>query len=934
MSNPKNELSKYRSYSYYHVLAICNSSAAAADLADSHELDAWNHAVSNNKLGKYGPKSVGEGGGYCVLINGSTDSEFTITKASWTSITAASAVEGDRFTSNANEGIIAVSEPRGIIFLDQIVKCCMALGIDSSSAFWVLKTFFVGYTHNTESGEDGIDFINTIPPLIFIAYDVIGSFSLAGGEYEISVVGAANGVTRLPQYSQIPYAMHIAKSSSFSGMLENLQTSINENYKRYFECAQKVLNDFVDVDNLRPVKYFVTCDDIYKDSRYIVLDKPAQYKDDGKPCAPVTVSIESNTSIESAIWNIINHTPAFAEDTQKGSKEKNGNRIQPKIHTWLSTTPKKDEKTGKIYFEVGYNVYPFTIPQSVSFDDAQGIKDNIITFDYIYTGKNIDILEMDIKMNMGMAYLQAMTLTSNFKQPRYEIPVGTIAFDSNNSRILNSGNIPVYFGGQIKNVPMKDAKNPLAASQFVYSMTKHASLEVLESSIKITGNSQLLGSTNITTDVEKMKKGETNIKSDDNFARFANWSLAPAFLKINIKMPRNGDDQSLFTGLQTSMDAIESNDYAVDWWFKGYYYVISVQHVFDNGEFYQILDTIGIPEHNLFAPSDTTSEFKGDLTKAIDDCYSPKPVCTPVSSSDGGGGSNNGGPGGPAIPVALKGSAHGRAMQVMRDFTSLGYSTSDAAGLVACFASESGVRPFVWGDSGKAYGLGQWHPDRRAEYYKLFGHAMTSVTDQDQAMHEQTVFAAYELKHKESYAWSQINQEPNTPYARGHAFRWHWERPREKVNNSHTTGRMAEGFYNDYVKIGGNGITDPKNLPETPPKDPTSEQDKTTPITKPPVTPPPEAKPTTNIQAIGGTAGCPDGTTQEKYIQPGDCEPVTPNPADPINKPNWKTKTKDRPIKNVTGEYISVDKAAELPDIKAIENKEGFNNYLNTLPHS
>lgn len=73
-------------------------------------------------------------------------------------------------------------------------------------------------------------------------------------------------------------------------------------------------------------------------------------------------------------------------------------------------------------------------------------------------------------------------------------------------------------------------------------------------------------------------------------------------------------------------------------------------------------------------------------------------------------------------------------------FQSVGWTKQQAAGLTAQIVSESAFDPKAVGDSGKAYGILQWHPDRQAEFAKWAGHSMQGST-----VAEQRAFMNYEL---------------------------------------------------------------------------------------------------------------------------------------------------------------------------------------------
>ncbi len=638
MSNPANQLAKYRSYSYYHVVAICDSSKTATELAGETILDVWQHSQANSKLGKYGVKTTMSGGRYVILINGSTDAEFTITKTSWTSMTASAATLNDRNTSISLEGQISISEPRGVIFLNQVVQCCIELGVDSANAFWVLKTFFVGFTYDTNQDTDGADFINDIPPVIFIAYDVTGNFTIVGGEYEISFLAAANSAARLPQYSKSASAAHVAPAGSISDTLAALQIAVQKNYDNYFGCvlAQTSANPSTAdiVSKLRRVEYIITCDPPYlNNEQYTTTDQAAQLKNFGPTCAPGAVSIPPGMSIDDAIHKIIDMCPEIKNEANVGV---GGKKYTTKITNWLYSFP---DAAGGIQYQVGYRLIRQEQPTSVSFESiASGnapSSPNLITFDYLYTGKNIDILELDLKMNMGMVYLQGATIQNHYKQPGQDVAITATSVNGEGVRRSNSQNIPIFFGTQIKSANIRDTKDVNTAVQHAYSMSKHASLEMLETTIKITGNSQLLGSINKTTDPEFIKSRAVQPDKQDGYARFSEWALSPSFVKVNIKMPRNNNDESLFTGSQTSADSSNtSSDFAVDFWYQGYYYVYSIEHVFDNGEFYQVMSALAIPEKSTFDSVATKPSAENiDIDKLVDQCYENFIGCGSSSSA-------------------------------------------------------------------------------------------------------------------------------------------------------------------------------------------------------------------------------------------------------------------------------------------------------------
>ena len=76
-----------------------------------------------------------------------------------------------------------------------------------------------------------------------------------------------------------------------------------------------------------------------------------------------------------------------------------------------------------------------------------------------------------------------------------------------------------------------------------------------------------------------------------------------------------------------------------------------------------------------------------------------------------------------------------------------GLSVNQAAGLAAQFKAESAYDPTRVGDNGRAYGLGQWHPDRQATFQQVMGKPIQQSTWEDQAR-----FYIWELQHTERQA--------------------------------------------------------------------------------------------------------------------------------------------------------------------------------------
>jgi len=80
-------------------------------------------------------------------------------------------------------------------------------------------------------------------------------------------------------------------------------------------------------------------------------------------------------------------------------------------------------------------------------------------------------------------------------------------------------------------------------------------------------------------------------------------------------------------------------------------------------------------------------------------------------------------------------------------FKSKGWTEEQSRGIVANIMRESAGKSDAVGDNGKAYGLGQWHPDRQENFKKLFGKDIRQSNSE-----EQMAFFDYELRNTEKKA--------------------------------------------------------------------------------------------------------------------------------------------------------------------------------------
>ena len=119
-------------------------------------------------------------------------------------------------------------------------------------------------------------------------------------------------------------------------------------------------------------------------------------------------------------------------------------------------------------------------------------------------------------------------------------------------------------------------------------------------------------------------------------------------------------------------------------------------------------------------------------------------------------------------------------------FMAMGWSKEQAAGLAANIQRESSGNEKAVGDNGQAYGLGQWHKDRQANFAKWAGKDI-----KDSTRDEQLAFMNYELREgTEKKAGEKLAQATDAAAA-GAVVSQHYERPADKEGEADVRARMA-----------------------------------------------------------------------------------------------------------------------------------------------
>jgi len=134
---------------------------------------------------------------------------------------------------------------------------------------------------------------------------------------------------------------------------------------------------------------------------------------------------------------------------------------------------------------------------------------------------------------------------------------------------------------------------------------------------------------------------------------------------------------------------------------------------------------------------------------------------------------------------------------VVKYFMDNGWTREQALGIAANLHAESGFDPKGVGDSGQAYGIAQWHPDRQANFRRLFGKDIREST-----LEEQLQFVQYELTRGAEKTAGNMIRQSGSPEEAAAAVTKFYERPADVGGESAKRGDLARRWYDKSVGAG------------------------------------------------------------------------------------------------------------------------------------
>lgn len=138
------------------------------------------------------------------------------------------------------------------------------------------------------------------------------------------------------------------------------------------------------------------------------------------------------------------------------------------------------------------------------------------------------------------------------------------------------------------------------------------------------------------------------------------------------------------------------------------------------------------------------------------------------------------------------GTSDPKILEIAQKFMGMGWTKEQAAGIAANILRESGGNPYSVGDGGKAYGIGQWHPDRQEDFKRVFQRDI-----RDSTLDDQLKFFDWELRNgpgQQRVAGDLLARATSASRAAAIVSQYH-ERPADVEGEKYKRGIMADRIW-------------------------------------------------------------------------------------------------------------------------------------------
>lgn len=451
MSFPRNPLDKYRSYSYHNILLVANNTESLRPfLSSDPALDAVAMtAIQSTKQGEAIVVPGASSSAFLVLDSRRT-SNFSIREFNYTTAPGVgTASQTHIYVGTLNMVIV---DPDGINFINYLRYLVdEKLKSDFFGIHFVLKTIFVGHTFDDKTE------VVTTSAIPLMMHDLEFDVSYKEGIYNIKFVPLMQNVaTMVKQYATVSNARSIqAEDGKLGTIIKSFENRLNESYRDWYQKCNIAIKKAGDADEKpvgktgRLVQVMIT---IPKEWESFSVDanfdqtiernfaaekkkredeaKKKQDDADQEREKQISDAVKAGESIDKAksrikrqiisfnpvmtVYDILADIFKLCPDVNRLAAKQAVEDNKVKLFKTLSSITSNEEVIVVHFDCVEFEVPNVTLDKdkSSNFDkwftttsSGERMPLNSLTFDYIFSGKNTDILDFSLKMQMGQLLL-------------------------------------------------------------------------------------------------------------------------------------------------------------------------------------------------------------------------------------------------------------------------------------------------------------------------------------------------------------------------------------------------------------------------------------------------------------------------------------------------------------------------------------------------
>ena len=460
-----------------------------------------------------------------------------------------------------------------------LVKFLQDVNLKSSiQPIFVIKPFFVG-----------IKDIGSEPEILKLNYhyimmmtELLADYTTSGSNYTIKGLCDVNGMGNSPTTHSPILDQLSVKFPPNSTLADAIEKTFSEEINKLANA--RTIPDTATVKFTR-TQYKFLVDKEYKTTTDYNIDSAAPISTStGKN--DVTLSFKGCSMYE-AILKILIHSKKVLDDAQEsiGVKTINGVTYYEKSRPYITSTTSYLDSVLTITYKIHKrkffssknplkglsddndyeSVKNFEEFINQNADGSDFSKNELFVYDYIFTGKNVDVLDYKLSLIQSIVAVQASENSNLYANHNYEtLPLTTI----NTDNLINDQQpqcVKVTTDGACKLI------DPIKVAKFYDVLNKATFFESVSNVITVVGNTTLLGRVTL----KQGNKGEELLSADS----------MPYIMYVNVKYPVSSNFWSYDTNFT-------NQPLLAPFWYRGPQQIIQFDTIFEGNTFIHVISTL------------------------------------------------------------------------------------------------------------------------------------------------------------------------------------------------------------------------------------------------------------------------------------------------------------------------------------------------------